>query len=69
VINHPAHPQSQNYASRAKREIGRDTLLQFDPDYDPLANCPFNSGVFASRRLTISESNLASLNRSERDSY
>jgi hypothetical protein len=69
LINDPAHPQSQRYASQVKREIGRDTLLQFDHDYDVLANCPFNSGVFASRRLAITESDLRSLNRSEKDFY
>jgi hypothetical protein len=69
LINDPADPQSQKYARQVKREIGRDSLIQFDPDYDVLANCPFNSGVFASRRLAITESDLASLNRSEKDFY
>ena len=69
LINDPDSSDNQKYARQVKREIGRDPLMQFDPSYDLFANCPFNSGVFASRRFAITESDLASLNEAERDFY
>jgi hypothetical protein len=69
LIHDPDHPERRKYASQVKREIGRDALIQFDHNYDLFANCPFNSGVFASRRLAITEADVASLNRIERDFY
>ena len=53
LINDPDSSDNQKYARQVKREIGRDPLMQFDPSYDLFANCPFNSGVFASRRFAI----------------
>jgi hypothetical protein len=69
LIRDPTSPAHQKYVHQVKREIGRDSLTVFDPDYNPIANYPFNAGLFASRRLAITEANLASLNRAERDFY
>jgi hypothetical protein len=69
LIRDPDHPENRPYAHQVKREIGRDTLAVFDPEYDFFANYPFNAGLFASRRLAITESDFASLNRAEKDFY
>ena len=69
LIHDPAHPKNQKYAQHVKGEIGRDTLMQFDPGYDVFAKRPFTSGVFASRRSVITESDVASLNKAEKDFY
>jgi hypothetical protein len=69
LIHDPNHPEHQKWARRLKREIGRDCLTKFDPDYEIFANRPFSSGVFASRRFAITESNVQSLNQAEREFY
>ncbi len=69
LLRNPHHPENQKYARQVKREIGRDSLTKFDPDYNILANCPFNTGLFVSRRLAITDSDLASLNQAERKFY
>ena len=68
-IQNPDHPEHLKYTRQIKRDIGRDSLMLFDPDYDPFANCPFNAGVFVSRRLAITEFDLQSLNQAEREFY
>ena len=44
-------------------------MAEFDPEHDFYLHKTFNSGVFASRRLAIKESDLASLNKAERKFY
>jgi hypothetical protein len=69
VIQTPTHPKHASYVQHTRQTIGRGPLAQFDPDHDFLARYPFNSGVFASRRLAIKEADLASLNQAERAFY
>jgi hypothetical protein len=69
LIHDPNHPERQRYARHVKREIGRGPLNEFDPDYNIFANYPFNAGLFASRRLVLTEADFASLNRTERNYY
>lgn len=69
VVRDPSHPDHECYLQKVRRDIGPDALLKFDPDHDFFGQRTFNSGVFASRRLAIKESDLASLNRAERTFY
>jgi hypothetical protein len=69
AIRDPSHRDHASYAQQVKTTIGRGPLQRFDPDHDFTARYPFNAGVFASRRLTIKEADLASLNQEERKFY
>ena len=69
LSNDPDHPDHQHLARQVKREIGRAPLTQFDPGYNVFKNYPFNAGLFASRRLAITEADFASLNQAERAFY
>ena len=69
VIQDPTHPEYNNYRYAIKADIGPGPLAEFDSELDFYSHRPFNSGVFASRRLAIKESDLASLNKAERHFY
>jgi hypothetical protein len=69
VVRNPAHPKHASYVQRIAEGIGTGRLAAFDPDYDFLGRCDFNTGVFASRHLAITELDLESLNRAEREFY
>ena len=69
VIQDPTHPDHDRYLQIIANDVGPGPLAEFDPDHDFLAHQTFNSGVFASRRLAIKESDLASLNEAERKFY
>jgi hypothetical protein len=69
VNKDPGHPHYTVYLDRIKEGIGKGPLAEFDPEYDFLGRCDFNSGVFASRRLAIGELDLESLNHAEREFY
>ena len=69
VIQNPTHPDHNRYRQAIKDDVGRGPLSDFDPEHDFLAHKTFNSGVFASRRFAIKESDLASLNEAERKFY
>lgn len=69
VLENPDHPGHQSALRALPRDIGPGPLAEFDPEHDFQAHQPFNSGVFASRRLAIKESDFESLNRREREFY
>jgi hypothetical protein len=69
IVRDPSHPDHDRCLQDIRKEVGPDAMLKFDPGHDFLAHKNFNSGVFASRRLAISESDLSSLNRAEREFY
>jgi hypothetical protein len=69
LIQDPSHPEHQRYARHVKREIGRGPLDRFDPDYNIFENYPFNAGLFASRRLVLTESDFVILNKKEKMFY
>jgi hypothetical protein len=69
VLRDPAHPRRAGYARDVDSAIGQGPLARFDPDHDFFARYPFNTGVFASRRLALKEADLASLHRAERAFY
>jgi len=69
IVRDSSHPEHERYIQDVKNEVGSDAMFEFDPEHDFFAHKNFNSGVFASRRLAISESDLASLNRAERAFY
>jgi hypothetical protein len=66
VMQDPAHPRHAGYVRQISGTIGRGPLAGFDPGHDFFARCPFNAGVFASRRLAIKEADLVALNHAER---
>ena len=49
--------------------VSLPVAAKFDPDHDFLSRSKFNTGVFASRRLAIKESDFESLNHAEREFY
>ncbi|MDH3884661.1 MAG: hypothetical protein OET63_10635 [Desulfobacterales bacterium] len=67
VVHDPTHPEYEFYRYKVRRMIGKGRLEEFAPDHDFFAHPPFNSGVFASRRLLITDSDVASLNSAERN--
>jgi len=69
VIQNPSHPDHHAYRMAVADDIGRGPLAQFDPDHDFYAQKTFNSGVWASSRSTIKESDFAALNKAERKFY
>ena len=69
ILKDQSHPDHEHYLQGVRNEVGPAVLLEFDPEHDFFAHKFFNSGVFASRRFAISESDLASLNRAEREFY
>ena len=69
AIRDPAHPDHEKYMQMVANEIGPGPLNEFDPDHDFFAHEVFNSGIFASRRLAIKESDLVALNEAERTFY
>jgi hypothetical protein len=69
VIQDPGHPDHNKYLQTIANDVGQGALAEFDPDHDFLSHQTFNSGVFASRRFAINESDLASLNEAERKFY
>jgi hypothetical protein len=69
VIQNPEHPDHNTYRQIIADDVGRGPLAEFDPDHDFFSHKTFNSGVFASRRFAIKESDLASLNEAERKFY
>jgi hypothetical protein len=69
VVRDPTHPLHDSYVRHVAGTIGRGPLARFDPDLDFFARYPFNAGVFASRRLAITEVDLAQLNEAERVFY
>ena len=69
IVSDSSHPEHARRIQEVKNEFGPDAMFEFDPQYDLFAHKAFNSGVFASRRLAISDSDLASLNRAERAFY
>ena len=53
--------------NRVSSQLGNVELLsEFDPEFDPYARYPFNSGLFASTREAISEEAFADLHTRER---
>jgi hypothetical protein len=65
--NNPLHESARAWVARA---LGRpDLQIQFDPDYDPYSRAPFNTGIFASKRGTISEADLKALYEKEAAFY
>jgi hypothetical protein len=69
VFRDPTHPLYDSYVRHVAGTIGRGPLARFDPDLDFFARYPCNAGVFASRRLAITEVDLAQLNEAERVFY
>ena len=69
VIENPEHPDHNKYLQAIENDVGRGPLAEFDPDHDFFSHQTFNSGVFASRRFAIKESDLALLNAAERKFY
>jgi hypothetical protein len=69
AVEDPCHPQHDGCVRNAQWTVGTGPLQDFDPEYDFLARRPFNSGVFASRRLAITESDFEALNHAERKFY
>jgi hypothetical protein len=69
VIEDTEHPDHDSYINFVRKELGTEHLQKFDPDHDFFAYCTFNSGVFASHRLAIKESDLKDLNGRERIFY
>jgi hypothetical protein len=69
VMQDATHPDHASHARQIGSTIGRGPLAAFDPDHDFFARCPFNSGVFASRRRALKEADLAKLNQAERAFY
>jgi hypothetical protein len=69
VMQDATHPDHASSAQYVRSTVGRGPLARFDPDHEFAARYPFNSGVFASRRLAIKETDLAALNRAERAFY
>jgi hypothetical protein len=69
VIQNPEHPDHNAYRQAIDDDIGRGPLTDFDPDHNFFMHKTFNSGVFASRRSAIKESDLAWLNQAERKFY
>ncbi len=69
VVRDPSHPDHEQLVRNALATVGKLPLMEFDPEHDFLAHSRFNSGVFASRRLTITEADFESLNRAEREFY
>lgn len=69
VIRNPEHPDHNAYRQAIDDDIGRGPLTAFDPDHNFFMHKTFNSGVFASRRSAIKESDLAWLNQAERKFY
>lgn len=69
VTQDPAHPDHTKYRQTIARDIGIGPLAEFDPEHDFFAYKPFNSGVFAGSRLAIKDSDLAALNKAERNFY
>src|SRR5208283_978229 len=65
--NHPRHEEAKAWVRRGLGNL--DLLTQFDADYNPYARTPFNSGIFASSRGSITESNLRSLHEKEVSFY
>jgi hypothetical protein len=68
-LENSTHPQHESAERVVSRDIGRGPLAEFDPEHDFWGHRSFNSGAFASRRLTISESDLEALNEAERRFY
>ncbi|MGD0966217.1 MAG: hypothetical protein ABSA57_20260 [Candidatus Acidiferrales bacterium] len=65
--NHPRHEEAKAWV---KRGLGNpDLLARFDAAYSPYGRVPFNSGIFASRREAISESDLRTLHEREVSFY
>lgn len=69
AMQNPQHSDHNRLRQTIGRDIGRGPLAEFNPDHDFFAHKPFNSGVFAGRRLAIKESDLAALNKAERKFY
>ena len=69
VMQDPTHPQHDDYVRHVGSTIGRGPLARFDPDHNFFARYPFNTGVFATRRLAIKEADVASLHQAERAFY
>lgn len=69
AIQNKEHPDHDKYIQSVANDIGRGPLTEFDPEHNFYIHKTFNSGVFASRRFTIKESDLASLNKAERKFY
>jgi hypothetical protein len=69
VIADPNHPEHASFRQRIASDVGEGPLPEFDPEHDFYAHKTFNSGIWASRRLTITESDLEVLNRRERAFY
>lgn len=69
AIQDAQHPDHNKYLQIIANDVGRGPLAEFDPEHDFLLHKTFNSGVFASRRFAIKESDLAALNRAERTFY
>ena len=69
VIRDPQHPDHGAYRQSIVDDVGPGPLSDFDPDHDFAANKTFNSGVWASRRFAIKESDFAALNQAERKFY
>ena len=61
-IHDPDSWKTRNMRSRSSAKLA-GIHWQFDPDYNIFADCPFNTGLFASRRLAITESDPASFNK------
>ncbi len=69
IVENPSHPSHEPTVQNAIATIGQGPLSDFDPGHNFLARCKFNTGVFASRRLSIKESEFESLNHAERRFY
>lgn len=68
-IENTENPKHGDCIRLVTNEFGTEFLAEFDPEHDFFAHLPFNSGVFASRRLAIKEADLALLNQRERAFY
>lgn len=66
VTENPAHPDHAAYREMVRSEVGRGPLERFDPSHDFFGHCPFNTGAFGSRRLTIRESDIEDLVEEEK---
>lgn len=68
-IGNPNDPGYDDCLYLVNDEFNPDLRNKFDPDHDFVAHCPFNNGLFASRRFAIKEADVLALNREERAFY
>ena len=70
AISDPDNDRHDACVKRVASQLGNVALLsEFDPEFDPYARYPFNSGLFASSRNTIPEDAFAELHTREREFF